>query len=274
MLVTMNEVLKDAQKNRYGVALFNVVSMEMARGVLEAAEALHAPVVMGTAEVLLKYTPMDVLADLLVPMAKRASVPVVVHFDHGLTEENILRAMDLGFSSVMYDCSSCAYEENASRVAALTKIAHARGCSVEAELGHVGAAEADGDLYTDPAQALDYVERTGVDALAVAIGTAHGVYKTAPKLDIERLDQIAAAVPTPLVLHGGSGLTEQDFRNCIQHGISKVNIFTDINQAALRAAGETYEPGKLMSVTIPSMVAAVRDAAMEKIRIFGSENKG
>lgn len=274
MLVTMREVLQDAQKQHYAVGLFNVVTMEMARGVFEAAEALHAPIIIGSAEVLLKYTPLDVLADLLLPMAKRASVPVVVHFDHGLTEENILRAMDAGFSSVMYDCSACAYEENISRVAALTKIAHTRGCSVEAELGHVGVAQADGDLYTDPAQAREYVDRTGVDALAVAIGTAHGVYKTTPKLDISRLDQIAAAVQTPLVLHGGSGLTKQDFLNCIQHGISKVNIFTDLNLAALQASHDSYVPGKGMSLAVPAVVEAVRDAAMEKIRLFGSENKG
>lgn len=274
MLVTMREVLGDAQKQHYAVGLFNVVTLEMARGVLEAAETLRAPVIMGTAEILLKYTSLDVLADLLIPMAKRASVPVVVHFDHGLTEENILRAVDAGFTSVMYDCSALPYEENVSRVAALTKTVHDRGCTVEAELGHVGSAEADGDLYTNPDQALEYVERTGVDALAVAIGTAHGVYKTTPKLDIGRLDQIASAVQTPLVLHGGSGLTDQDFRNCIQHGICKVNIFTDINLAALQAAHDDYAPGRGMSLAVPAVVDAVRDAAMKKLRIFGAENRG
>lgn len=273
MLINMHDILKDAQKNQYAVALFNVVTLEMARGVLEAAEELKAPVIMGTAEVLLKYTPLEELADMLLPMAKRATVPVVVHFDHGLTEKRILQAMDLGFSSVMYDCSSCTNEENASLVATLTKIAHARGCTVEAELGHVGAMEADYDLYTDPDQALDFVERTGVDALAVAIGTAHGIYKSAPKLDIARLDRIAAKVDTPLVLHGGSGLTAQNFRDCIRHGISKVNIFTDINQAALRAAHDQYVPERGMSVVVPAVVEAVRMAAMEKMRIFGSENR-
>lgn len=274
MLVTMHEVLGEARKHRYAVGLFNVVTLEMARGVLEAAEALRSPVILGTAEVLLQYTPLDVLADLLVPMAKRSSVPVVVHFDHGLTEGQILRAVDAGFSSVMYDCSACAYEENVSRVAALAKIIHGRGCTLEGELGHVGSAQADGDLYTDPAQARDYVERTGVDALAVAIGTAHGVYKTTPKLDIGRLDQIAAAVDTPLVLHGGSGLKEEDFQRCIRHGVCKVNIFTDVNLAALRAAHEAYAHSRGMSLAVPAVVAAVREAAMEKMRVFGGEGHG
>ena len=276
MLVNMREMLQDAQRHGYAVGLFNTVTLEMARGVLAAAEDLHAPVILGTAEVLLTYAPLDAVADMLLPMARRAGVPVAVHFDHGLTEANMFRALRAGFSSVMYDCSALPLEENTARVAAMAQIAHDLDCTIEAELGHVGsnAAPDGGDRFTDPAQAADYAARTGVDALAVAIGTAHGVYRSAPQLDIGRLDEIAAAVEAPLVLHGGSGLTEQDFCSCIRHGIRKVNIFKDINLAALRAAREAYAPGTGMSAAIPAVVSAVREAAAEKIRIFGSEGRG
>ncbi|MGE4484102.1 MAG: ketose-bisphosphate aldolase [Oscillospiraceae bacterium] len=276
MLENLTNVLKDAKEKHYAVGLFNTINLEMARGVLAAAEELRSPVIIGTAEVLQKYTPLEYIADMLAPMARRASVPVVLHLDHGLTEENIMRAVALGFSSVMYDCSSAPYEENVSRVAALTEYVHRAGCTIEAELGHVGSSK-DGDsasdFYTQPEQALDYVTRTGVDALAVAIGTAHGVYKSTPKLDIGRLSEISAAVKTPLVLHGGSGLSDKDFRNCIQNGISKVNIFTDINLATLQAAGEAYVPGKGMSVAIPDIVSAIKEAACKKMLVFGSQNR-
>ena len=218
MLVTLREVLKDAQAKRYGVGLFNTVNLEMAKGVLAAAEELKSPVIIGTAEVLLPYASLEELTYFLLPMAQKASVPVVLHYDHGLTEEKILEALKLGFSSIMYDCSTDSYESNISRVAQMVKIARLFGASVEGELGHVGANESstgDDSIYTQPEEALDFVHRTGVDALAVAIGTAHGAYKEKPRLDIQRLARIAQMVPTPLVLHGGSGLTDEDFRNCV-----------------------------------------------------------
>lgn len=277
MLVTLREALKDAQEKRYGVGLFNTVNLEMAKGVLAAAEELKSPVIIGTAEVLLPTASLEELAYFLLPMAKKASVPVVLHYDHGLTEEKILDALKLGFSSIMYDCSTDSYENNIGRVAQMVKIARLFGASVEGELGHVGANESstgDDSIYTQPEEALDFVQRTGVDALAVAIGTAHGAYKEKPKLDIQRLARIAQMVPTPLVLHGGSGLTDEDFQNCVANGIAKINIFTDINCAAARAAHDNWREGCGLTDLQNQMAEAVKQETMKKIRVFGSAGRG
>lgn len=281
MVVTLNDVLKDAQKNQYAVGLFNTVNLEMAKGVLDAAEETKSPVIIGTAEVLLPYAGLEELAYFLVPLAQKAKVPVVLHFDHGLTPELVIKAMALGFSSVMYDCSTYSFQDNTARLKEMAKIAKAFGASIEAELGQVGAvdcnaAESDGheSLYTDPDQAKEFVDSTRVDALAVAIGTAHGAYMQQPKLDIARLKVIAGAINTPLVLHGGSGLSDEDFRNCIQNGISKINIFTDINIAAAKGAVNCYQDGSGMTDLMGSIVDNVKEATMAKMRLFGSVNKG
>lgn len=281
MLANLNDVLIPARKGKYGVGLFNALSLEMARGIIETAERLHAPVIVGTAEILLPYAPLENVADLLVPMAKRASVPVVVHYDHGLTFEKCMEAIKLGFSSIMYDCSTDSYEENLRKVAEITRIAHAFGVTVEAELGHVGdndgSAEGDSHLddptayYTDPAQAKDFAGRTGVDALAIAVGTAHGAYKLPPKLDFGRIETIANTIPTPLVLHGGSGLSDGDFRRAIQCGISKVNIFTDINVASAKGAEQALADGKTcMTDMVSYQLDAIGAAVQEKMVLFGS----
>ena len=277
MLVTLREVLKDAQEKKYGVGLFNTVNLEMAKGVLAAAEELKSPVIIGTAEVLLPYASLEELAYFLVPMAKKASVPVVLHYDHGLTDKKIVEAMRLGFSSVMYDCSTDTYENNITRVAQMVKIADMFGASVEGELGHVGANDesaGDDSIYTEPEQARDFAQRTGVDALAVAIGTAHGAYKEKPRLDIGRLAEISRTVPVPLVLHGGSGLSDEDFKNCVANGISKINIFTDINCAAAKAAHDFYKEGCGLTDIQNQITEAVKQETMKKMRIFGSTGRG
>lgn len=280
MLVNLNDILPKAKKEGYAVGLFNTVNLEMAKGVLKAAEELHSPVIIGTAEILLPYASLEELAYFLVPMAQKTSVPVVLHYDHGLTEEKIHDAMDLGFTSVMYDCSTLDFEGNCRAVSKIVKKAHTRNITVEAELGHVGANEAGGEassaddsIYTEPAQAKRFYEQTGVDALAVAIGTAHGAYKSTPKLDFARLEEIAGLIPVPLVLHGGSGLSEQDFRRSIASGISKVNIFTDINCASAQAAHDGWTAGKGMTDLMPDIVDAVQRATADKMRIFGSANR-
>lgn len=280
MLVNLNQVLQDAKQKKYGVGLFNTVNLEMAKGVLAAAEESRSPVIIGTAEVLLPFAGLDDLASFLIPLAKKATVPVVVHFDHGLTKDAILHAMDLGFSSIMYDCSTLGFEDNCTEVASMVKTAHLRGITVEAELGHVGAnassaeginsESSDSSIYTEPQEALDFYKATGVDALAVAIGTAHGAYKSTPKLDFERLKVIASMVTAPIVLHGGSGLSEQDFKKSIACGVSKVNIFTDINCAAAKAAHDNYKTGSGMTDVMPAITEAVKQATLEKMRIFGS----
>lgn len=284
MLVTMNEVLKDAKKGHYAVGLFNAVTLELAKGIIAAAEETGSPVIFGTAEVLLPYNSLEDLAMILIPMARRAKVPVVVHLDHGLHKETCLKALELGFSSIMYDCSLDSYEENCRKVKEMADIAHSYGASIEGEIGHVGGAEGAATAeqqddaskyYTTPEEAKDFVDKTGVDALAIAVGTAHGAYKLPPKLDFERIRKIAATVDTPLVLHGGSGLTDEDFRKAIEAGISKVNIFTDINVSAVEAALSHFtEMNKGIIDLLPSVRNAVKKSVMEKMRLFGCYEKG
>ncbi|MBF1029575.1 MAG: class II fructose-bisphosphate aldolase, partial [Lachnospiraceae bacterium] len=232
MLANLNDVLYPAKKNRYAVGLFNAVNIEMARGIIAAAEETKSPVIMGTAQVLFPYGPLKEVSYFLLPMAKNASVPVVVHLDHGLDKETCLEALNLGFTSIMYDCSTDTYEENVKKVSEVVEMAHEKGATIEGELGHVGD-NGDGTdpslYYTQPEMAKEFVQKTGVDALAIAVGNAHGAYKFPPKLDFERIKTIAGMIDVPLVLHGGSGLTDYDFQTAIQEGISKVNIFTDVN---------------------------------------------
>ncbi len=275
MLVNLNDVLRPARAEKYAVGLFNTIDLTMARGVLDAAERMQSPVIIGTAEILLPYGPLEELSYFLIPMAKRASIPVVVHYDHGLTFEKCMEALKLGFSSIMYDCSTDSYEENVRKVRELVNIAHAFGATVEGELGHVGDTEGEGLLadpsayYTDPMQAKDFVEKTGVDALAIAVGSAHGAYKLPPKLDFDRIATIRDTIDVPLVLHGGSGLTDEDFRKAIFNGISKVNIFTDINMAQAAAAKDALDSGLgEMTKIIPHQVEAVSRATEKKMRLF------
>ena len=284
MLVNMNEVLRPAKENRYAVGLFNAVNLELARGIINAAEATRSPVIMGTAEVLLPYGPLDEVSYYLIPMAKKASVPVVVHLDHGLTYDTCIKALKLGFSSIMYDCSTDTYEENVRKVKEMADIAHSYGATIEGELGHVGDNEGSAEgsshladpsaFFTDPALAKDFVEKTGVDALAIAVGNAHGAYKLPPKLDFERIRTIANTVDVPLVLHGGSGLTDNDFKQAIKEGISKVNIFTDINVAAVEAEFKKFSTmDKGIIDLIPAAVEAVKQETMKKMQLFSSDGK-
>ena len=277
MLVNLNEVLKKAQKEKYAVGLFNTTDTDMLQAVIEAAEESNSPVILGTAEVLLPYGELKLIAPSVIAAAKRASVPVVVHYDHGLTFERCLEALQLGFSSVMFDGSAKAYGQNIEETKEIVKIAHAFGASVEGEIGHVGEA-AQGDeslenMYTTAAEAKEYLENTGVDALAVAIGSAHGVYKKKPKLNIERLKEIADAVSVPLVLHGGSGLSDDDFKNTIREGIAKVNIFTDLCLAGERAMKDGAEKKLGYLETRNLKVEYIKEAVKHKMSLFGSVNK-
>lgn len=284
MLVNMNEVLRPAKANKYAVGLFNAVNLELARGIINAAESTRSPVIMGTAEVLLPYGPLEEVSYYLIPMAKKASVPVVVHLDHGLSRDLCIKALELGFSSVMYDCSTDSYDDNVRKVKEMADIAHSYGATIEGELGHVGdnegSAEGSSHLddpskyFTDPKLAKDFVEKTGVDALAIAVGNAHGAYKLPPKLDFERIRTIANTVDVPLVLHGGSGLTDNDFRQAIKEGISKVNIFTDINVAAVEAEFKKFSSmDKGLIDLIPAAVEAVKQESMKKMKLFSSDGK-
>lgn len=280
MLVNMNEILQPAKKGKYGVGFFNAVNVEMARAIIETAEELQAPVMVGTAEVLLPAMELELVSDYLLPMAKKASVPVCVHYDHGLTYERCMEALKLGFTSVMYDCSTVPYEENVDRVAEMVRICHGMGVTVEAELGHVGDNAGSGklanpeDYFTDPDTAVDYIQRTGADSLAVAVGNAHGDYAFPPKLDFERIRVISEKTNVPLVLHGGSGLADDDFRNAVKLGVSKINIFTDIDKAGKAGVEAGIAAGeKTMMGLIPHGIQAMKAVVAEKIRLFGSEGK-
>ena len=280
----MKEMLEKAREGKYAVGLFNAVNVEMARAIIETAEELNAPVIVGTAEVLLPAMNLERVAEYLVPMAKKAKVPVCVHYDHGLTFEKCMEALQLGFSSVMYDCSTDSYEDNVAKVAEMVKICHAMGASVEGELGHVGDNEGSAEgsdhlldpsaFFTDVSMARDFVERTGVDALAVAVGNAHGDYKFPPKLDFDRISDIADRTGVPLVLHGGSGLSDSDFRTAVQRGICKVNIFTDIDKAGKAGIEEGIAAGaKTLMGLIPYSIAAMKKVVANKMELFGSVGK-
>lgn len=277
MLVNLNDVLKKAQKEKYAVGLFNTTDSDMLQAAIEAAEELNSPIVIGTAEILLPYGELKLIAPSVIAAAKRAKVPVVVHYDHGLTFERCMEALKLGFSSVMFDGSTKDYASNLAETREIVKIAHAFGASVEGEIGHVGNADVGDenltDMYTTPEEAEAYIAATGVDALAVAIGSAHGVYKKKPMLNIQRLKEIRAKVDAPLVLHGGSGLSDDDFRNTIREGIAKVNIFTDLCLAGDRAMKEGEEKGLGYLETRNLKVQYIKEAVKTKICLFGSENK-
>lgn len=277
MLVTLNDILKNAQKEQYGVGLFNTTDTDMLEAVISAAEELRSPVVIGTAEVLLPYGELKLIVPSLLAAAKRASVPVVLHYDHGLTFDRCMEALDLGFSSLMFDGSAGDYDKNIADTRRIVEIAHSRGVSVEGEIGHVGDATVGddrlSDMYTTPDEAESYVKATGVDALAVSIGTAHGVYKNKPQLNLERLSEIRNRVDVPLVLHGGSGLTDDDFKNTIKNGIAKVNIFTDLCLAGDRAMREGLEKGIGYLETRNLKVETIKEAVKKKIITFGSVNR-
>ena len=235
MLVSSKELLLDAQKNGYAVGAFNVENMEMVQAVIAAAEELNSPVIMQTTPSTLKYADADYFYANVACAAKKANVPVVMHLDHGSSFELAMKAFRAGYTSIMIDGSHSIFEENIAITKSVVDACHPAFVPVEAELGKVGGKEDDLDGgaggYTDPAEAAEFVERTGVDFLAVAIGTAHGVYKGIPKLDLDRLSEIRKVVSIPLVLHGTSGVPDETVKECIKRGICKVNYATDLRIA-------------------------------------------
>ena len=229
-LVKMKDLLRRAEEKNIGCGAFSVGNMEMVRGAIRAAEELDTPIILQIAEVRLKNSPLHLMGPMMVQAAKEAKVDVAVHLDHGLTFGTVDKALELGFTSVMLDASTLPFEENIARVKAVVENARKYGATVEAELGLVGGSE-DGSCdhgirCTDPDDAVVYARETGIDALAVAIGNAHGNYPVAPTLAFDVLEKIHERVDIPLVLHGGSGITDKDFQKAISLGIRKVNIAT------------------------------------------------
>lgn len=279
MLVNMRDLLKDAQKGNYAVGSFSVANMEMVLGVLKAAEELNAPVILQIAEVRLKQSPLELIGPLMVAAAKNAKTPVAVHFDHGKTKEKINQALELGFTSVMFDGSHLPLEENISQTLDIIKSAREYDAAVEAEIGCVGGSE-DGseDIAincTKPEDAVRFAEETGVDALAIAIGNAHGNYKSTPKLRFDILEECARLVSAPLVLHGGTGISPEDFVKCSKTGIKKINIATATFDSVENSVRTCYNENKIKGYydLQAAEVAGAYENAKRHILIFGTDNK-
>lgn len=273
MLVTTKEMLLKAQKGNYAVGAFNVENMEMVMAVIAAAEELNAPVIMQTTPSTVKYAGLDYYLANVATAAKNAKVPVAMHLDHGSSFSLAMQALRQGYTSIMIDGSHSVFEENIAITKSVVDACKPSNIPVEAELGKVGGKEDDLDGgdggYTDPKEALEFVQKTGVNSLAVAIGTAHGVYKGEPKLDLDRLVEIRKVVDAPLVLHGASGLSEEAVKESIKRGICKVNFATELRIAytdgvkeLLEEKPETIDPKKYGVVGIEKVKELVKNRMM------------
>ena len=280
-LVTTKEMLLRAQAGHYAVGAFNVENMEMVQAVVAAAEELKSPVIMQTTPSTIKYASPEMFYANVAAAAKNASVPVVMHLDHGSSFELAVHAFRAGYTSIMIDGSHSVFEENIAITKSVVDVCHAGNVPVEAELGKVGGKEDDldggnGGGYTVPSEAVEFVEKTGIDSLAVAIGTAHGVYKGTPKLDVERLSEIREVVSIPLVLHGTSGVPDEAVKECIRRGICKVNYATDLRIAFsngvkeyLTANPDAFDPKKYNAVGREK----VKEYVMSKMLVCGSNGR-
>lgn len=234
-LVDLKHVMDHAQENRCGIGMFNVVNLEFATAIVDAAEEAGMPVILGMPERFFQFYSLQSMTEICISLANRAKVPVVVHLDHGRNYEIVMKALRAGFTSVMFDGSNLAYEDNVRTISEIAKAAHTMGVSVEGELGYVGLGSEgiNPDHFTKPEQAIDFVSRTQVDALAIAVGNLHGRYKGTPQLDFQRISDIRNQVDCGLVLHGGSGISDEDFIRAIQCGINKVNIYTVMSETVM-----------------------------------------
>ena len=280
MLVTSKQMLLDAQKGGYAVGAFNAENMEMVKAIIAAAQELRAPVMIQTTPSTVKYGGLETYASIVAAEARKATVPVCLHLDHGSSFELAVQAIKAGYTSVMIDGSHEKFEENIAVTSGVAEAAHPVDIPVEAELGKVGGKEDDleteMDTNTDPAQAEEFVRRTGVDSLAVAIGTAHGFYVGTPVLDKERLSQIRQVVDIPLVLHGASGLSDEDVKDCVKRGICKVNFATELRAAytgavkkLLAEKPENFDPKALGKAGM----AAVTELVKERMKVCGCDGK-
>ena len=278
-LESLAPMLKHARNESFAVGAFDILTLAGAEAVVEVAEEERSPVILAIAEQHLGTVRLETITHSLVAMASRATVPVCLHLDHGVSFPTIMRALRSGFSSVMFDGSSLSFEENAARTAELVEICRPMGVSVEAELGHIGAP---GDevvteqMLTRVEEAQAFVARTGVDALAVAIGTVHGLYRSEPRLSFDRLHALREAVDVPLVLHGGTGLSPEDFRRCVEGGITKINFYTGIAVAVcreLRALLADRPDFYDYEEVVQCERAAGKGVVREHIRIFGAAGR-
>ena len=280
MLVNLKEILKIAEEERNAVGMFNATGFDSLQAVVSAAEELNRPVIIAHAEVHNVYNDVSMVGPAMIAVAKQAKVPVCVHLDHGTSLDMVYKALRLGFTSVMMDASALPYEENLRVTKMITEAAHAMGVSVEAELGRLVTGEAGSgeerlnakaeDFYTRPDEAASFCKATGIDALAIAFGTAHGFYTAQPKLDFEVVKNCAKATGLPLVMHGGSGVSEEGFKKSIENGIRKINYYSYMSKAGYTAAKELIESGKtnyLHDVEYAAM-QAMKEDVKKAIKIF------
>jgi ketose-bisphosphate aldolases len=281
-LVTMNEVLKESIAKKYAVGAFDTMDHSLTEAILRAAEAKATPIMLMVVHLIYKMPNYDRFFKYLIDRCERSSVPVALHLDHGSSFEAVMMSIRYGCTSVMLDGSSLSFEQNIAATRKVCEVAHACGISVEGEIGHVSGHEgnmldgniADASAYTNVEEAALFVRETDVDALAIAIGTVHGVYKGVPKLDYERLRDIRKAVSVPLVMHGGSGLSPETFRLAIQNGMNKINFFTGMSLGATDAAKKIIEErkGKLyFGEIVEAGMNRATEIVSEHIDIFGTQ---
>ena len=278
MLATLNDVMKIAEEKKIAVGSFNTPNLEALQAVIEAAEELDLPVIIQVAQCHEPWIPLAMIGPIMVNAAKKSKVPVCVHLDHGETLEYLQQALDMGFTSIMYDGSTLSYEENLENTKRAVAMATKTGASVEAELGSMGRRESgagddsgendDTKIYTDPHQAKVFVEETGIDALACSFGTTHGIYLTQPKLDFDVVKNVRALTEQiPIVMHGGSGVSREDYRKAIEAGTRKVNYFTYMDKSGGNAVAEyvnSVKEGEPLFFSSASMAA--RDAMKENVK--------
>jgi fructose-bisphosphate aldolase class II len=278
----MSCLLEQARKGGYAVGAFNTNNLEIVQGIVEAAEEMESPVILQASQGAIKYAGLDYIVAIVKAASERVKVPIALHLDHGTSFEQAVQCIRAGFSAVMFDGSKHPFEENIAKTLEVVKVAKTVGVTVEGELGRIGGTEDDikvtdrEALMTVPEEAQEFVTRTGVDALAVAIGTAHGPYKGEPRLDFDRLQKIRDLVDIPLVLHGASGVPEEAIQRAISIGISKINIDTDLRQAFTAAVvkvltdkPDEFDPRKLLG---PAR-EALKQVVKEKITLFGSAGR-
>lgn len=276
-LVTLKELVKRAEKKKIAVGAFSVGNMEMILGAIKTAEEMETPIIIQIAEVRLPTSPLEIIGPMMVAAAENSTIDICVHLDHGLNYETVEKALELGFSSVMLDASLLSLEDNIALTKRVVAVAREYGASVEAELGIVGGNEGDGKAHniqcTNPVDAVKFCNETDIDALAVAIGNAHGHYKVTPELRLDVLKIIDDCCDTPLVLHGGTGITPEIFQECIKNGIRKVNIATASFDAVKNAAKNvSAQDGANYFKLSQAMAYAVYENVKKHIKIFNMQN--
>lgn len=280
MLASLKEVIEEGKKRKIAVGAFNTPNLECLLAVLGAAEKLEVPVIISHAQLHESVAPIEKIGPVMVELAKRSKVKVCVHLDHGEDFAYCKKAIALGFTSVMIDCSALPYEENVAHTAEVVKYAHAHGVDVEAELGRLpnreggagGGKEKPEDLYTDPELVPDYLQKTGVDALAIAFGTAHGIYKVKPVLNMDVITKVRQKTDIPLVMHGGSGISPEEYREVIRRGVNKINYYTYMSYAGYAAAKAhaEKEPAGFFHDMALSAQKAMEENAEKTLRVFAN----